>query len=600
MGAIRNLVVKLSADVAELQKGLDKGAAQTRKFRREVEGNFSSVKKSFASIQTAAGYLGIALGGSAIVGAIKHQVELADELAEVSRQLDVNVESFSLLVGIAKRSNVEMAELEQVMRKVADSAASGNKAFSALGIDAQKLAKLPIDQQLRTLIDALNQLSNASDKIKIAGDIGGTRASGQILQLANAFKEGATQAQKYFDTVTAGEARAAQNASDFFDTVGAAIGKVARFSATLFFDSTDEATKITNAIANLKTALNDPTLKSEEKAAELRERITVLRLQLRTLQGVGATFRETSAAAGVYDGELKEIQITTPKLADDTVRYHAAMTEVTRALRAQAQAHEEGRGAALEQLRGFESDGASQFVQIQNDLQAKIKQLQDIAFEFPELEGRANQAIEDLKAQTATQLADLGKVSAPVKQATEEISEYARQAARNMQDAFADFLFDPFDGGLKGMVEAFGNALRRMAAEAASARIFDAISGAAGSGGIAGFLGSLFGGGSSAGTAGPVVGAGLPPRAAGGPVSAGRAYQVGERGPEWFVPGMNGAIVPMGRSGGGNTFAPVYNIDARGSTPDSVVALRALLREERRQIKAEIWDQMDRRSRRIS
>lgn len=48
----------------------------------------------------------------------------------------------------------------------------------------------------------------------------------------------------------------------------------------------------------------------------------------------------------------------------------------------------------------------------------------------------------------------------------------------------------------------------------------------------------------------PTVGA-LPKRAAGGPVSAGRAYMVGERGPEVFVPGASGGIVPNGAGGGG-------------------------------------------------
>jgi phage-related minor tail protein len=36
-------------------------------------------------------------------------------------------------------------------------------------------------------------------------------------------------------------------------------------------------------------------------------------------------------------------------------------------------------------------------------------------------------------------------------------------------------------------------------------------------------------------------------RAAGGPVEAGRAYLVGEEGPEWFVPGESGAIAPNAR-----------------------------------------------------
>lgn len=41
-----------------------------------------------------------------------------------------------------------------------------------------------------------------------------------------------------------------------------------------------------------------------------------------------------------------------------------------------------------------------------------------------------------------------------------------------------------------------------------------------------------------------------PGRAAGGPVSAGRMYTVGERGPELFVPGQSGTIVPNGGSAG--------------------------------------------------
>jgi phage-related minor tail protein len=39
-------------------------------------------------------------------------------------------------------------------------------------------------------------------------------------------------------------------------------------------------------------------------------------------------------------------------------------------------------------------------------------------------------------------------------------------------------------------------------------------------------------------------------RAQGGPVSAGQAYVVGERGPELFLPGRSGTIVPNGRTAG--------------------------------------------------
>jgi len=74
----------------------------------------------------------------------------------------------------------------------------------------------------------------------------------------------------------------------------------------------------------------------------------------------------------------------------------------------------------------------------------------------------------------------------------------------------------------------------------------DAIAGAAVKTGVESVLG---GGGVSGGLAGALAGllGGLPGRATGGPVSPGRAYVVGERGPEMFVPASSGRI----EAGGG-------------------------------------------------
>jgi hypothetical protein len=55
------------------------------------------------------------------------------------------------------------------------------------------------------------------------------------------------------------------------------------------------------------------------------------------------------------------------------------------------------------------------------------------------------------------------------------MSVFADQAARNMQSAFANFLFDPFEEGVEGMLKSFGLALHRMVVEAAAARLFEAL-----------------------------------------------------------------------------------------------------------------------------
>lgn len=66
---------------------------------------------------------------------------------------------------------------------------------------------------------------------------------------------------------------------------------------------------------------------------------------------------------------------------------------------------------------------------------------------------------------------------------------------------------------------------------------------------------------------------GLPPaRALGGSVTGNQPYMVGERGPELFVPGGNGTIIPnsnMRDGGGGSSFN--ISVDARGSSDPAAV-----------------------------
>ncbi|APL96302.1 hypothetical protein [Sphingobium indicum] len=57
-------------------------------------------------------------------------------------------------------------------------------------------------------------------------------------------------------------------------------------------------------------------------------------------------------------------------------------------------------------------------------------------------------------------------------------------------------------------------------------------------------IGSIGGDGGLIGLAASALG--LPGRATGGPVAPGRAYVVGERGPEVFVPTTSGQVVPNG------------------------------------------------------
>lgn len=85
-------------------------------------------------------------------------------------------------------------------------------------------------------------------------------------------------------------------------------------------------------------------------------------------------------------------------------------------------------------------------------------------------------------------------------ESTDQMTEFARRAGENIQDAFSEFLFDPFKGGLDGMLQGFTLMLRKMAAEALAAQILGAVGNWGKTGGgagsmLGGIAAAMFGGG---------------------------------------------------------------------------------------------------------
>lgn len=81
---------------------------------------------------------------------------------------------------------------------------------------------------------------------------------------------------------------------------------------------------------------------------------------------------------------------------------------------------------------------------------------------------------------------------------------------------------------------------------------------------------------------------GAPGRATGGPVSAGRAYRVGERGPELFVPTASGRVEPSGAGPGRNIAITVNVRGEAGSEPGRLAQTgRQLARAVRRAVESD-------------
>ena len=92
---------------------------------------------------------------------------------------------------------------------------------------------------------------------------------------------------------------------------------------------------------------------------------------------------------------------------------------------------------------------------------------------------------------------------------------------------------------------------------------------------VSGALGGLKPGGASGGAFGSSTGnflPGIPANAYGGSVMGNRPTLVGERGPELFIPGGNGTIIPNSNMRGGGGGSPIsISVDARGSNDPAAV-----------------------------
>jgi hypothetical protein len=166
---------------------------------------------------------------------------------------------------------------------------------------------------------------------------------------------------------------------------------------------------------------------------------------------------------------------------------------------------------------------------------------------------KLDQAIEQALEDSETYGNNLQKMYG---ETTDKMTVFAEEAARNIQSALADFLFNPFEDGLEGMLMGFIDVMRRMAAEAAASGILGAIGGAlSGAGGFAGAVGAAIGG------AGYAKGGSFRVGGSGGPDS--------QFVPLRLSPGEMVSISPPGRSSG-PTVNIVNNVDASGSDPARV------------------------------
>jgi hypothetical protein len=246
--------------------------------------------------------------------------------------------------------------------------------------------------------------------------------------------------------------------------------------------ASDEAAKKPPSDASIKQFVGGGGAKAGSRAGKAIDDgarlVEQLRDQIRATQDLTEVEKLELAIA---DGKYKTA--TAANLA--TARGLAAQIDVTKRA---AEAAKEAKAAFMSDT----SEGTSIFKAMQTPsekLNATIERLVEleaagaISMEtFGRAASKAGEEMQGLETKTA--------------ETADTLTEFARSAAQNMQTAFADFLFDPFSDGTDSMLKKFGETVKRMIAEAASAEIMKRLFGDFGSKGggggqIGGWVGSL-------------------------------------------------------------------------------------------------------------
>jgi hypothetical protein len=542
--------------------------SELEKTNRKLLGFQSTSSKALTGIERQAKAFGRAFVGmfagltlGAGISAIKQAIQLGDEIGKAATKAGIGTNAMSELAFAARMADVDLGNLSnsiKFMQIALSKANTGGKeqleVLQALGLEVSGLKRLGADKQFEAIADAINSLRDPADKARAAVALFG-KAGADLLPLfsqgADGIRKAREEAKKFgvsFDedviqTLQKGD-EAIKKLGVTWDSFWAKVA-VGTLGAAQFFDIIDkdrlgelqdELAKVNNELLRVPRSAElggtplDPKTFDEltQKAQGLQRQIANLN-DTYTRGGGGRRGRGTPAAPG-FGATVAVVQSD------------AFTPEMREAIRA-----------------------AERWQELVNDVD------RGIAKGIIETNDDIGDSFNDLQE--------------PIMKTTDAMTVFSEQAARNMQDHFANFLFDPFEDGLKGMLKGFVDIIRRMVAEAAAAQIFEKLGGTEG---IGSFFSSFFGG-ASASTGGDALSQMFSlyggPKAGGGPLQSGKWHMAGEHGPEPIWGGGPGAFA-MGYGGGGTTITT--NIDARGATQESIKALPEILKRNNEALEARI------------
>lgn len=487
---------------------------QTTAAFRSVQSNISSLQNTLRGI---AGPLAAAFSVAAIGAFSKSLIDTADRIAEISQKTGVAAETLSALSNAAKMNGVDMEGLGTAMvrlNKAISEATSGSfeqqRAFAALGISADELRNLSTEEVFYRISDAFSGAADGAAKTTIAMTLLGKSGADLIPTL----NMGRAELQKFSATFSKDFTNAANEFNDNIDLIVQNIKKIGASALTPVLQELNKFILYLRGIAKLV----------DEKGF------------WRTLLGM----TEIGEWLGMGLG-------------------NQVVAEVKKIEAAQSQAGNAAKKAGQNQLNlGETADQANeriaQFADRNKMLAEVFKELQtplDVLNQklslyeqlledglitqsmFTDLVFKAQNAFQDLQPKVELNDTALKRYIQTLGNVKDAMDNMAVRALMNLEDSLLRVMT-----GTMSVKDAFKAMAISIIEDLIRIQIRRQIVGP-----LASALDAALPFGKTSSTS-------VPARAMGGTVAVGQPYMVGENGPELFIPGKTGTVVPNGQLGG--------------------------------------------------
>lgn len=557
MTDIANLVIKAdTSQVKTATNDLNKlsqagGKAQT---------SSQSLTSSFVAMRGALATLGVGI----TVGQL---VRISDSYTKISSQLK-----------LATRSQLEFNEAYKNVQRIASDSQSG--------IEETALLYARLSNALRDMNATQDQVSEITEAVSLGLKISGASAAesaSAMLQLSQAFSSGVLRGEEFNAVneaaprlmtalaeslnVTRGELRQmAQDGKLTSDVVGNALLKSLqdfRKEAKLTQNISGGLTGISNEFTLMVGEIDKATGASKALAWAFKEIANAIK-EMRTsdggwlswaikatpLRGLESIIPKSNAEGREQSGMIRKAGETGTLQAPKRIAETPAPISS-----ANLKALTDARKKATDEANKEEVRRLNVAIWVNEQIalseQKKNDEIAEMTAKRMDIEQqRANENFAEAQKIYKSQLEEESRLLQKQQEGYDELVRAVDGYARNAAASMADFIFGT-ETSFSAMIDSMLKDLARLALQKS---IFDplveGISSSLGSeGGIGSMFAGLFGGF----------------RAGGGNVSNNKAYIVGERGPELFMPSSSGSIVPNNQLGGGNVSVNV-TVNSDGSS----------------------------------